>query len=297
MNTEWLKSFSDAVKQKSFSKAAKVNNLSQPALSKHIKNLENNLDIELFHRKPTGIELTEAGERFYRRITPVLSELTAIRQELQQFCRTKTIAIGSLHSLATYYLPSKIKVFQLLDRPLTLMIQNTSDELLQSLQEGKIDAVLVDSIYTGESLFNFELFTENYYAIFPLNHKLKARETVELQELSKEPLIIHESPCDTRNHIFEQIETLGYKPNIVSEVALSDFILGSVSSGMGITIAPELIAKNIGHLDLFALPITNFGRKRNISLLTKNKKLGLQLSRALGSMEENLSNTIIIEKQ
>jgi LysR family transcriptional activator of glutamate synthase operon len=136
--------------QKSLSKAAKALNLFQPALSKHIRNLEHDLDIVLFHRTSTGIELTEAGERFYNRIVSVLAELAAIRQELRQFGRTTPIAIGCLPSLATYYLPPRIKGIRLLDRSMTLMIQNTSWELLQSLQEGRLDAVFVDtSLYRG----------------------------------------------------------------------------------------------------------------------------------------------------
>ncbi len=82
MNLDWLQSFAEAAKQKSFSKAANVNNISQPALSKHIQNLENNLDVRLFHRTPTGITLTEAGQYFYNRIIPVITELTTIRTDL-----------------------------------------------------------------------------------------------------------------------------------------------------------------------------------------------------------------------
>lgn len=274
MNTEWLHSFMAAANQKSFSKAAQITNLSQPALSKHIRNLENNLGIELFHRTSIGIELTEAGERFYTRITPVLAEISAIRKELQQFSQSNPIAIGALPSLATYYLPNKMQKLKLLDRPITLMIQNTSNELLQSLEKGRLDAVFVDAKYTGESLWTWELFTEPYYAVFPLNHRFNSRTTVELAELCEEPLIVHQAPCDSRKDIVEQIQSLGYTPNIISEVNFGDFVFGAVTSGMGITIVPELMAKNIGHLQLFALPIHNFGRSRTISLVTKNKELG-----------------------
>jgi DNA-binding transcriptional LysR family regulator len=282
MNLEWLQSFAEAAKQKSFSKASKVNNLSQPALSKHIRNLENDLDVTLFYRTSTGIELTEAGERFYTRIMPVIDELTGIRQELRQFCRNKPIAIGSLPSLATYYLPSRIKG---LDRPLSLMIQNTSRELVQSLQEGRLDAVFVDSLYTEESLWSCELFTESYYAVFPLDHRFRSKKTVSFAELYQEPLIVHQAPCDTRKHIIEQMEFLDHKPNIIREVAFGDFIFGSVMAGMGITIVPELMAKNIGHLELFALPIVDFGRRRSISLATQNKKLGSQLHELLSVID------------
>ncbi|MBH8605878.1 LysR family transcriptional regulator [Thermoactinomyces sp. CICC 10522] len=289
MNIEWFQSFVEAAKQKSLSKAAKALSLSQPALSKHIRNLEHDLDIVLFHRTSTGIELTEAGERFYNRIVPVLAELTAIRQELRQFRRTTPIAIGSLPSLATYYLPPRIKGIRLLDRPMTLMIQNTSWELIQSLQEGRLDAVFVDTSYVGESLWSCELFTESYYAVFPLHHRFHSRKTVELSELCEEPLIVHQAPCDTRKHIIEQMESLGHKPNIISEVAFGDFILGAVAAGMGITIIPELMAKNIGHLQLFALPITNFGRKRSISIATRSRKLGLQLYEFISTSVESSS--------
>lgn len=278
MNLDWLQSFAEAAKQKSFSKAANVNNISQPALSKHIQNLENNLDVRLFHRTPTGITLTEAGQYFYNRIIPVITELTTIRTDLQQFCRSNPIAIGSLPSLATYYLPLRMKDFQFMNRPVSLMLQNTSSELLQSLQEERLDAVFVETEYTDDgSLWSYELFTEPYYALFPIDHKYKSKDSVELGELYKEPLITHQAPCDTRNHIVYQMELEGYKPNIISEVAFGDFIYGAVAAGMGITIVPELLAKNIRHLNLFALPIVNFGRIRTISLVSKNKRLGSML--------------------
>lgn len=277
MNVDWLQSFIEAAKQKSFSKAANVNKLSQPALSKHIQNLENNLGVRLFHRTATGITLTEAGEHFYSRIKPVVAELTIIREELQRFCRSNPIAIGSLPSLATYYLPLRMKGFQYMDRPMSLMLQNTSNDLLQSLQEERLDAVFIETEYTDESLWSYELFKEPYYALFPLDHKYKSKDKVQLAELCEEPLITHQAPCDIRSHIVSQMELVGCKPNIVSEVAFGDFIYGAVSAGMGITIVPELLAKNTHHLNLFALPIVNFGRKRTISLVSKNKRLASML--------------------
>ncbi|MGE6260057.1 LysR family transcriptional regulator [Heyndrickxia sporothermodurans] len=279
MNIEWLNSFVEAARFKSFSKASKANNLSQPALSKHIRNLEIELDVTLFFRTSTGIELTEAGERFYSRIVPVIAEFTAIRQELRQFCRTHPIAIGSLPSIATYYLPSKVQVLQELNRPHTLMIQNTSGELIDSLQEGRLEVAFVDTLYAEDTLWSSEILTESYYAVFPLNHRFQSKKSVKLAELCEEPLIVHQAPCDSRNHIISQMEFLGQKLNIINEVAFGDFIYGYVMSGMGITIVPEIVAKNISHLQLFSLPIIDF--KRSISLATKSSKLGEQLSKLL----------------
>jgi LysR family transcriptional regulator, transcription activator of glutamate synthase operon len=139
------------------------------------RHLEQDLDVVLFHRTSAGIELTEAGERFYNRIVPVLDELNAVRQELRQFCQTTPVAIGSLPSLATYYLPPRIRGNRFSGRSMTLMIQNTFWELIQSLQEGRLDAVFVDTSYVGDSLWSCELFTESYYAVFPLHHRFRKR--------------------------------------------------------------------------------------------------------------------------
>ncbi|PUA38242.1 LysR family transcriptional regulator [Paenibacillus elgii] len=280
MNTEWLHSFAEAAKLKSFSKASKELNLSQPALSKHIRNLEHDLDVTLFYRTSGGIELTEAGERFYTRIVPVISDLASIRRELQQYRQTDHLALGSLPSLATYYLPSRIKALQCSH---TLMIQNTSGDLLQSLKEGRLDSVLVDSLYTDDSVWHCELFTECYYAVFSVDHRFRSKTTVTLSDLCGEPLIVHQAPCDTRSHIHGQMEALGHKPHIVNEVSFGDFIFGYVMAGMGFAIVPELVAKNIGHLNLFALPIADF--KRSISLAAKSGKLGTQLSSFLLSAD------------
>lgn len=73
------------------------------------------------------------------------------------------------------------------------------------------------------------------------------------------------------------MDSLGHKPNIISEVAFGDFIFGAVMAGMGITIVPEISAKHIDHQQLFTLPITDFGKKRSISLATKKAKLGSKL--------------------
>ncbi|MGM7636997.1 LysR family transcriptional regulator [Bacillus sp. Hm123] len=286
MNTDWLQSFVEAANQKSLSKAANVNNISQPALSKHIRHLENELDVLLFHRTSKGVELTEAGERLYARIKPVMAELDDIRRELWTFRQDHPIAIGSLPSLATYYLPSRIKGFNFLGRPIHLMMQNTSEELVRSLQEGRLDAVFIDSLYTKSSLWSCELFTEPYCAVLPSGHPFQSRETVELADLCKEPLIVHQAPCDTRKRIVNQIESLGYKPNIVSEVAFGDFVFGAISAGMGITISPEMLVKHVSHQQIFTLPITNFGEKRSISLVTRRKEIGVKLYKFLSEFVE-----------
>lgn len=277
MNIEWLQSFVDAAKQKSFSKAALLNNISQPALSKHIQNLEDAFGKKLFHRNPTGIRLTAAGEYAYHRVIPLLEEFSSIKDGLNKLDRTAPIVIGSLPSIATYYLPSKMQDFNYQDKPIRFMLQNTSSELLESLKEGRLDVAFLESREKEGSIMSYDIFSEPYYALLPLNHKYRFEEHINMVDLYDEPLILHTNPCDVRHHIIQQIRLAGYTPNIVAEVDFSDFIYSSVVAGNGITIVPKLLARNLCHLKIHAVPILDFGRERTISLASKNQELALAL--------------------
>src|SRR5699024_10348758 len=135
--------------------------------------------------------------------------------------------------------------------------------------------------YINESLWKWELFTEDYYVVLPNSYKNIYADTIDIEDIRKEPLITHQDACDTKRRIIEQFNSLGYNPNIVSEVAFGDVVFGAISTGIGITIVPGLIAKNIQHLNLFCLPISNFGTKRTISLVTTNKSTGAFIKNTL----------------
>ncbi|MBD8499294.1 LysR family transcriptional regulator [Paenibacillus arenosi] len=287
MNTDWLQSFIEAARQKSLSKAAYALNLSQPAISKHIRNLEHHYNVVLFHRTSSGIELTEAGEHFHTRIAPVFTELLDIHQEMREYDKTAPIALGTLPSLATYYLPQRMNHSSLPDQVVSVMIQNTSVELVHSLKEGRLDAVLVDQGYVTASLWKKELFNEGYYAVFPLNHPFHSRSSIKLADLNQESLLVHQSPCDTRTFILAQFDAAGYRPLAITEVASGDFIFGAVAAGMGITIVPELNAQNLGHLQLFALPIEDLDGRRSITLIAQDAQLGSKLYNWITSYSES----------
>ncbi|TVX93635.1 LysR family transcriptional regulator [Paenibacillus agilis] len=287
MNIDWLQSFIEAARQKSLSKAAYALNLSQPAISKHIRNLERHYNLVLFHRTSIGIELTEAGKHFHTRIAPVFAELLDIHQEMREYDKATPIVIGTLPSLATYYLPQRTIHSSIPDQSIRVMIQNTSAELIQSLREKRLDAVFVDSSYVTESLWKRELFNEGYCAVFPMNHHFRSRSSIKLTDLCEESLLVHQAPCDTRNFILAQFEAAGCPPSAMTEVASGDFIFGAVAAGMGITIIPELNARNLGHLQLLALPIVDMDANRSISLVTQETQLGSKLYKWITSYTES----------
>ena len=105
MRTEWLQSFIETAKKRSLSKASEVLHMTQPALSKQMKKLENDLGATLFIRSASGVELTKAGEILFRESEDILSKVHAVERSIRASEEQGNITIGTWQSMAAFYLP------------------------------------------------------------------------------------------------------------------------------------------------------------------------------------------------
>ncbi|HEY9606478.1 MAG TPA: LysR family transcriptional regulator [Allocoleopsis sp.] len=280
MDIEWLECFAEVVKCKSLSKASEHLNISQPAASKQIKKLEEELKVSLFQRTSSGMELTEAGVFFWERIQAVLSELRSIRHELENFYEPKRIRLGTLPSLATYYLPPRILNLRKTGIEVTIQVAHSSEEILECLKSGTVDAVLME-VGTVESFFwSLPVFSEPFYAILPKTHRLSQHHSICLEEIKDEPLVVYPPNCDVRQSITRAYQERGFEAKIDSEVAFGESILSFVAVGVGITFVPQTIADRIGHLSLSAIAVTDFGHSRTIHLVARSERIGKVLYRS-----------------
>ncbi|WP_017151688.1 LysR family transcriptional regulator, partial [Bacillus bingmayongensis] len=143
MEIEWLRCFLLCSQNKSFSKVAEHLHMTQPAISKQIKKLEAELEVELVSRSPQGIELTEAGIYFQKRIIPFVKEWDGIRQEMKEMGESVHITLGILPSLAAFYLPEKLVRSESENVHLKTKVYDMSKEIMEDILSGKLDAGLV----------------------------------------------------------------------------------------------------------------------------------------------------------
>ena len=277
MNIEWFHCFVETVHSKSLLKTSLALNISQPAASKQIQKLEQTFGVMLFRRSHKGMELTEAGRILYNRIRPVLSELAAIQRELQNVESLKQISLGTLPSLAAYYLPSRVNALQKQGTTVALQVFNTSREALEQLRAGQLDGAIVQmapSLQIEEFPWHQEVLTEPYYAIVPLQHSLSQRRAVTMTDLRREAIVTYPSACDTRQSIVRSYEYQGWQPKVVTEIGFGESILNFVASGAGITIVPQIIAAHANHLSVVTLPIRDFSEQRTLVLVTRSERIG-----------------------
>lgn len=264
MNLEWLKSYIVIVEEKSITKAAEKLNVSQPALSKQLKNLESEYNVLLLNRTTKGIEVTKAGYHLYDRAKNLVEQSNLIKLELQEMNEFYKITIGCLPSIATSYLPN----FNSENH--CVFIQNYSKALIHSVESNQVNISLIDNYFYDGSLVKKDLFTEKYVAVVPKKYCLGQLSELSWDIIEKYPLILPSAPCDT----YSKIETYACNNNIELNVAryvpFGEFLYGYVLSGEGMTIVPQMIAQNLGHLDVDIIPVEEL--ELTISAVAKTNK-------------------------
>jgi LysR family transcriptional activator of glutamate synthase operon len=274
MNLDVFKNFLETARLKSMAKASEKLNLSHPALSKQIRKMESFYGTSLFIRSAAGVALTDAGELLYQRIPHLLSELEAIQNDIHSLTGSKKIKLGSIPSLSASYIPQVIFDLESKGIHVDLTVQNTSQQLVDMLRDHTIDAAIIDTMYESSFFWSMELFSEPFYVVLPISHHLSGLNSLILEQIKNEPLIMYPPACSIRKCVSSLYAQQEMSPLIKSEIPFGDFILGYVAAGAGITIVPETTAVQIGNPLLKAIRIAHPQASRTITFLAVNEATG-----------------------
>ncbi|WP_168188768.1 LysR family transcriptional regulator [Thermoflavimicrobium daqui] len=262
--------FKTTIEKGSINKASKELFVSQPALTKQLTRLEQDLGTCLLIRKSTGVEPTEAGIYFYQRACIILEEIKQIMKEMGRFSFYSSLRIGTLPSLANDYLPSLMDRF--INKPknteeINILIRDTTQELITLLEDRALEIAFVQD-YDGHPIFkSLPLFQEQYFAILPTSHPLGQKQNLSFAEVIQEKMILHKEPCDIRTSFQKHCYHLGIKPNIILELNFNESLLPFVAEGYGISLIPEMSAKNIQDTKILVKKIDHQPFYRKISVV------------------------------
>ena len=275
--------------------AAKELNISQPAISKSIKNLEEQLGGTLFIRTKRGVILTSEGKEFYNYIKKAIEYITSAENKFTDLINLETgcIRIGISTTLTKEFLLPYLEKFHKLYPNIDIMIStNISSELLTKLRNGLIDIVILNlnnkkydddiEIIKCKEINDCFVINNDYLNLNNLNLSIK--------DLNNYPLILQTKESNTRDFIdnFAKEHNVIFKPNM--ELASYTLVVTLVKIGFGIGYATkEYIKKELENKELFELKIKetippryigialcknnlpNFSTKKLIEII-KNKK-------------------------
>lgn len=243
---EQLKTLLAVVEHGSFSKAAGALNLSQPAVSIKIRNLERELGMQLLERRPRKQVLTDAGRILYnyaRRLQQMESDFLAEFRELEALQRGAlrigagaTPSIFTLAGLFSEYYRRWPSV------ELEVQIARTAD-LVKGVQDDTLDMAIISSDIAEAGLLKLPLYVESCVVIAGIGHSLAEKHELSLSEMASQPSVLLPTTSGFRRFLDIRLAEQGLSINPAMELASLEAIKEVVREGTLISIVPETAAQ------------------------------------------------------
>jgi len=278
LNLKHLQSFVVVAQEKSFTKAARLLYMTQPAISWQIKSLETQLGCQLLERKERTVELTEAGRVVLenaRHMVALYSETIQALEEIRGLKRG-TLVVGASTIPGEYLLP-KIAGHFAAEYPgihLKLLVADTAT-VAQWLLEDMVHLGIVGARPQDSELIEEPLFEDKIILLASPQHPLGQKEQAELEECLKFPWIMREKGSGTRQSVENALSNRGLDPDLLPvgmELGSTRAALTAARAGFGLTWASLLAATDdltLGHL---AEVKVNLEVKRNLYLVQRRER-------------------------
>ena len=229
----------------SMSKAAAALGATQPAVSKQIRLLEEEIGVSLFDQRGNRlIELSTAGAEILKCAQAVWREAENIRRIAQDHSdrSSKVFSVATTFTHARYMLVKHVKDF--IDRHpgIDLRLQQGAPErIMRLVVEGAADiGIMTQPEGFPPELVSVPCFQMKHSLVMPLNHPLSARRAVTLDALAQYPIIAHDVAHQIGREIERRFNEAGLRPNFVLQAQDSDVMKAYVEAGLGIAIIPKI---------------------------------------------------------
>lgn len=255
MELRHLLYFKTVAEELHFSKAAARLFISQPPLSRQIKELEEELGVQLFSRSNKRVTLTDAGKYFRDEVEALFSRLEESKNIARQIHQNESgeLRIGYISSVYQSYLAEVLKAMRLVF-PYVKTSLNEVPTLTQieALEEGRLDVGILRAPVHSRRLELQTLYFDPFVVVVPRGSPDFADQKELAVFLKASPFIFFNK--DFAAHYNEKLveicERLGFRPDIVHEANNVNSILQLIESGLGVSILPASLQQQYGHLEV-----------------------------------------------
>jgi LysR family cys regulon transcriptional activator len=218
---------------------------SQSGVSKHIKDLEDELGVELFIRRGKRLlGLTEPGKELAQIVERILLDTANIKRLADQFAKSDRgeMTIATTHTQARYALPGPIAAFRKEFPDVHLVLhQGTPKEIAAMLTDGTADiGIATEALESTPDIVSFPYYSWYHGVIVPKGHPLESAKPLTLEKIAEWPIITYNEGFTGRPAIDEAFSKLGLAPDIVMAALDADVIKTYVEIGLGIGIVASM---------------------------------------------------------
>ena len=223
----------------SFTRAAGALNISQPAVSIQVKELERSLETTLLSRMRTGVVLTDTGEvvfEYTKRIFSLAEEMTFAVQDIAGL-RAGRLTIGSSSTPGEYILPLAIGIFRQRypNVEVSLSISNTQAVVEQILSRD-LDLGMAGAPVDAQGLVSFPYVKDEVVIVASPTHPLVRKRRIGLADISDEPVIMREPGSATRQAAEDALGALGIRVRVVMDLGSNEAVKRAAAAGLGLGI-------------------------------------------------------------
>ncbi|MET4561736.1 DNA-binding transcriptional LysR family regulator [Lysinibacillus parviboronicapiens] len=271
MQYDALKTFMTLVEVNNFTKASEILHISQPSVSLHIKNLEQEFQTTLFIRSPKFVQITPTGEILYKRAKQIMALAEAAKNDILTFHHTiqGTLVIGASFTIGEYILPPILASLQQQFPQLELqVIIGNTNEIIQLAKLLQVDIGLIEGQALDNELIIEPFMQDELFIVGAQNHTLMKQSNITVSDLQQQNWVAREAGSGTRNYLDHLFRTNGLQVRSLLTISSNQGVKESVMQGLGLSLLSRcVIERELKNGDIAILPFDGQHFMRTFSYL------------------------------
>tara|TARA_B100000959_G_C14938659_1_gene606832 strand:- start:185 stop:1069 length:885 start_codon:yes stop_codon:yes gene_type:complete len=289
-----LKTYCDLVETKSFSKAARLNGVTQSAVSQQLKSMETCFNMLIIDRSQKKFRLTPQGGTLYSSFKEIVRLYAKLECELQEMSNvvSGTIHISTVHSIGLHELPNRLKAFIQEFPTVNVRVEYRRANLVyEDILHGSIDLGLVAFPVKRKELTIIPFAEDQLVlAVHPSNPMTK-KKTIKMRDLRDVEFIGFERDIPTREATDKLLRKAGVEVDMVMEFDNVETVKRAVEINAGVAIIPESTIRNeLARKELQKIPLAGANFKRPLAIIHRKDRI---LNPAMRSFTDLVKNFVV----
>ena len=242
MSDRRLQVFHAVARLLSFTKAAEVLHMTQPAVTFQIRQLEEQFDTRLFDRAHNRVSLTEAGHVTFEYAEIIFEKYSEMENAVREITGNinGSLTLGASTTISEYMLPALLGDFKQKNPEVLLKLRVSNTEGIVSMVENNvIDLGIVEGPVTNKNLLVEFCRKDDLVAVVPADHELANEKSINVKQMLNHPFICREEGSGTREVIVEYLKSQGLGKHALKaclELGSPEAVKGAIEAGLGISI-------------------------------------------------------------
>ena len=278
MSDRRLQVFHAVARLLSFTKAAEVLHMTQPAVTFQIRQLEEQFDTRLFDRAHNRVSLTEAGHVAFEYAEIIFERYSELENAIREITGSisGSLTLGASTTISEYMLPALLGDFNAKNPEVLLRLRVSNTEGIVSMVENNvIDLGVVEGPVTNKNLLVEVCRKDDLVVVVPPDHDLAKLDSVTVEQMLEYPFICREEGSGTREVINEHLKSQGISKHALKaslELGSPEAIKGAIQAGMGVSVLSSVsLAKELKLGILKTVPL-NPPLSREFSFVRQRQK-------------------------